>query len=194
MIYLRKVFACHLGQNVVKIFFIVHIDQTIVEDSLRLVIEQSGDGVLVSDRLRPHLQHALNALGQISQVEHIMRFGRRGQQFSAHAAIDLDRGVHNLVGATFHSKIEIAEEALRYRLEYMFETVIGRRWYAEHAKVSDESKRYGISSSAWWSTGGRYSHVLDLNKRHAFFAATVKAAKVLVLSEELDGRLRAVRV
>ena len=76
----------------------------------------------------------------------------------------------------------------------MLETVIRRRGYAEHAKVSDESKRYGISSTAWWSTCGRYGHVLDLNKRHAFLATTVKAAKVLVLSEELNGRLRAICV
>ena len=114
LIYLRKVFACHLGQNVVKIFLIIHIDETIVKDSLRLMIEQSGHGVLVGDRLGPHLQHALNALGQISQVKNIMRFGRRGQQFSAHAAIDLNRGIHNLVRTTFDRKIEITKKALRY--------------------------------------------------------------------------------
>ena len=77
-------------------------------------------------------------------------------------------------------------------LEDMFEGVLRRSRNAEHAKVSEEPGRDGVSSSSWRSTRRADRHVLDLFPEQFF--SIVEPVEVLVLSQQLDGWLRTVRV
>ena len=59
----------------------------------------------------------LDALGQISEVEDVVRLGGRGQQVGAHAEVDFDGGVDDRVGTLTHLVRELVEETGQQRLQ-----------------------------------------------------------------------------
>ena len=74
----------------------------------------------------------------------------------------------------------------------MFEAVLGWRRDGEHGEVTDEPRRHGVPTTAGRGAGGTDRHVVDLLPEQLL--TVVHAAEVLELAQQLDGRLRSVRV
>ena len=77
-------------------------------------------------------------------------------------------------------------------LEDSLEADFRRRGETEHGKVSDEPGGDGVAPPTGWSTGRADGHIFNLFPEELL--SVVEAAKVLVLSEQLNGWLGAVAV
>ena len=72
------------------------VDEAVAEDALHLVHPEQQQRLAVRQRRAADHEHALEDLGQVAQVEGVVRLGRRRQQLELHALVDVDRGAHDL--------------------------------------------------------------------------------------------------
>ena len=59
----------------------------------------------------------LYTFGQISEIEHIVRFSWSRQKFSRHSVINLHSSAHYSLSCLLHRLWEIMEESVQYRLQ-----------------------------------------------------------------------------
>ena len=160
--------------------------------SLGLVTEESKNLSRLANNSRIGLKHALYALGQIAQIENVVRLGRRRQKIGTHASIDLDARRDDAVAALFDGRRKLGEKSVHDRLEYVLETLLVRRRYAERIEVTKKTRRHRIATAA--GRRARRAHDRVLNDFPEELVAIVKAAEVLILSQKFDRRLRSVPV
>ena len=190
-----KVFLHDLRHHVLVVVLVLHRDEPVVEHAHGLVHPQARHDVPGLTLIRGDEQHALQHLGQVAQVERVVRLGGRRQELLGHAAVHLHRRVNHGLDALR----EVAREPARDRQEPAVDAAqdglharVGRWRDVQHVEVPEEARRHLLPPAAGRRARTNQRGVLDVLPEELL--AVVEAPEVLELPQELDGRLRAVRL
>ena len=147
---------------------------------------------LLEHRLRRALRHALEDLGQVAQVERVVRLGRGGQQLPRDRVEDVDGRLHDAVaeGGALARESVLVEVPVEDRLEDALERrrgVVGR---PHEVEVADVARRDRVAPAAGRAHRG---HELDVDElSEGAVLEIVPAVVVHPLTKDLYGRLVAV--
>mmetsp|Transcript_8712 Transcript_8712/g.14814 ORF Transcript_8712/g.14814 Transcript_8712/m.14814 type:complete len:985 (-) Transcript_8712:5078-8032(-) len=164
------------------------VDETIVEDTHALVGPQPHKRVLLLDEVLVTHEHALEYLGQVTQIERVVTLGRRGQQRAGDVVVDRDRSQHG----GLRKLLDRCSEALGQApvddgAEDTSKGLVAEVHEVDHIEVSHIALRDARAAS----TGGTHCGA-ELNVHQAaelVFFAVIPALVVHPLAQNLNGRL-----
>lgn len=87
---------------------------------------------------------------------------------------------------------KVSQKALQDGEEHVLEAVLGGWRQSEHGEVTQEARGDWIATSTRRGTRGRQSDFLNVDPEE--LVTVVQAAEVLILTQQFNGRLRAVTI
>ena len=187
-----EVAAAELHDELLEPRLVFLVDEAVVEDALALVHPQARKHVGGGTLARADHEHALKDLADVAQVEGVVELGGRGQQLLADLAIHLDGGAHHAAAHALHLGLELGrQEAAKDALEDERESRVRSGRNAHDVEVAREAGRHHGPTTAGGRGRHEEQHVGDVLPEE--LVAVVEALEVQKLSQQLDGRLCAVR-
>mmetsp|Transcript_5337 Transcript_5337/g.17248 ORF Transcript_5337/g.17248 Transcript_5337/m.17248 type:complete len:451 (-) Transcript_5337:5575-6927(-) len=186
----------HLDHLVVVPRAVLLRDEAVPEHTARLVAPQPHEGVGVRHVLGLHHEHPLNHLGQVAQVEGVVRPRRRGPQLLLDLAVHCEGAVDDGPRQRRELRREDFQEALEDGVEDALHGGGREVRDVEQVEVPHEPRRHHGPAAAGRRVGGDELRLLHLLEQ-ADLLEVVEAAVAVVLdvdhlAKQLDGRLRAV--
>ena len=170
------------------------VRQPVVEDAHDFVAPQPhkllglghGDGVCHAD--------AHHHASKVSQVEEVMALGGGGQQRFERSLVD----VHGCLYGVGRLPLDVGghgiflEDVLHDARKDAHHRLIVKLCDADHVEPSEESRRDEGAPAAWRAHGCHIHHVFNSEER--LFFELKPPAVIHILAQNLDGRLRAIRL
>mmetsp|Transcript_13697 Transcript_13697/g.27719 ORF Transcript_13697/g.27719 Transcript_13697/m.27719 type:complete len:749 (-) Transcript_13697:6644-8890(-) len=182
-----------VAHRVVQPLAILVVDQAIAEDAATLVDPQAHELVQLVGLDAAGLEHALEHLGQITQVEGVVRLLRRGQQVLGDRVVQLDGRVHHLPDIRLDLLAEVSQPLPADGPEDGSLRSVDELGVSDLGEVPKETGSDGLPSASRRSHCANESDVKDLNEgQGSLVSAIVPTAVVHPLSQELDRGLRKV--
>mmetsp|Transcript_150542 Transcript_150542/g.484029 ORF Transcript_150542/g.484029 Transcript_150542/m.484029 type:complete len:317 (+) Transcript_150542:5341-6291(+) len=170
--------------------FVLVTNQPVAEDSREFMVPQPRPSFRIRHMHGFHHEQALEDLGNITQVEGVVRPRWCRQQLFATLVVQLDGATDGSVGQTLNLLFELLQEASDDGPENGVHGFLARRGHAQHMRMPGEARGHRIPASSWRGCAEQQSHVFDVLPLEFF--AVEEAALVLALPQQLNGRLRAI--
>mmetsp|Transcript_42095 Transcript_42095/g.120857 ORF Transcript_42095/g.120857 Transcript_42095/m.120857 type:complete len:259 (-) Transcript_42095:2891-3667(-) len=162
-------------------------DQAVAENAAHLVVPQPRERLCAGHMHRLDHQKTLEHLGHVSQIEGVVRPGRRGEQLVPALVVEVDSATHGGIAQGLNLLLEPRQEAVYDGAENRGHGLLARRGHAEHQRVPREARSHAVAAAARGRGAEQQRGVLDLLP--VVLLAVEEAPQVLELPEQLDGRL-----
>ena len=147
--------------------------------------------LLIRDLVRPHHEHALHDLGHVAQVERVVRLGRDRLELIEHREVDLDRRLDDWLGQRHDVRVAVdRERSLDDLREDALHRIARRLRHGDDRVVAYVARRERHLAAARRAACAARGHAHDVLKEELL--AVVETLEVEELTDELDGRRRAI--